>query len=64
MTGTDKKVSLYSRDLGFLTEITQLSDWSWSSKFRPKHQEIAITTNSGLISVQQLAKKNIFSSHH
>jgi hypothetical protein len=63
MTGTDKKVSLYSRDLGFLTELTTLNDWSWCTKFKGKTQELAITTNSGLISVQQLAKKNIFSSY-
>jgi hypothetical protein len=64
MTGTDKKVSLYSRDLGYLTEINSLNDWSWSTKFRPKHQEIAMTTNSGFITVHQLSKKNIFSCHH
>lgn len=63
MTGTDKKVCLYSRDLGFLTELNTMNDWSWCSKFRPKSQELAITTNSGLISFQQLAKKNIFSSY-
>ena len=63
MTGTDKKISLYSRDLGYLTELNTMNDWSWSTKFRPKSQELAITTNSGLISVQQLAKKNIFSSY-
>ena len=63
MTGTDKKISLYSRDLGYLTELNTMGDWSWSTKFRPKSQELAITTNSGLISVQQLAKKNIFSSY-
>jgi hypothetical protein len=38
MTGTDKKVSLYSRDLGYLTDIATLDDWSWSTKFRPKSQ--------------------------
>ena len=63
MTGTDKKISLYSRDLGYLTELNTLNDWSWCTKFRHKSQELAITTNSGLISVQQLAKKNIFSSY-
>jgi intraflagellar transport protein 122 len=64
MTGTDKKVSLYSRDLGYLTDIATLEDWSWSSKFRPKSQEIAMTTNSGFITIHQLSKKNIFSSYH
>ena len=63
MTGTDKKVSLYSRDLGYLTELTSLNDWSWCTKFRHKSQELAITTNSGWISLQQLAKKNIFSGY-
>lgn len=63
MTGTDKKVSLYSRDLGYLADITTLQDWSWSSKFRPHSQDIAMTTNSGHITVQQLAKKSVFSSH-
>ena len=63
MTGTDKKISLYSRDLGFLTDLHTLSDWSWCSRFRPKSQDIAITTNSGMINVQQLVKKNIFSCY-
>lgn len=38
MTGTDKKISLYSRDLGYLTELNTMNDWSWSTKFRPKSQ--------------------------
>jgi intraflagellar transport protein 122 len=63
MSGTDKKVCLYSRDLGLLAELTTLTDWSWCTRFRPKSQDIAITTNSGLISVQQLAKKSIFSGY-
>lgn len=64
MTGTDKKVCLYSRDLGYLTDVATMNDWSWCSKFRPKSQEMAMTTNSGFITVHQLSKKNIFSSYH
>ncbi len=63
MTGTDKKVSLYSRDLGYLTELNTLNDWSWCTRFKPKSQDLVLTTNSGWISVQQLAKKNVYSSY-
>lgn len=64
MTGTDKKISLYSRDLGHLADVTTLNDWSWCSKFRPKSQEIALTSNSGLITVQEISKKSISSTFH
>lgn len=64
MTGTDKKISLYSRDLGYLTDVATMNDWSWSSKFRPKSQDIAFTTNSGLITVHEISKKSISSSFH
>ena len=37
MTGTNKVISLYSRDLGYLTDVATMNDWSWSSKFRPKN---------------------------
>jgi Tfp pilus assembly protein PilO len=64
MTGTDKKISLYSRDLGYLADVTTMNDWSWCSKFRSKSNDLAITTNSGLITVQQISKKSISSTHH
>lgn len=64
MSGTDKKISLYSRDLGHLADVTTLTDWSWCSKFKPKSQEIAITSNSGLITIQEISKKTISCSHH
>lgn len=59
MSGTDKKISLYSRDLGHLVDISTLNDWSWSCKFKPRSQDIAITSNSGLIDVREISKKSI-----
>ena len=62
MTGSDKKISVYSRDLCYLSNLNNMDDVSFSTKFRPKSQELAITTESGLILVQQLTKKRVLRS--
>lgn len=51
VSGTNKKISVWSRDLGFLSDIVDTRDWSWSVKFRPKSMEMSVTTNDGLITM-------------
>ena len=63
MTDTNKKLSIWSRDLNYLGDLMELTDWSWKTSFRPKSNSIAITTNDGLISVREMSKKPIFSSY-
>jgi|JI6StandDraft_1071083.scaffolds.fasta_scaffold14263_4 intraflagellar transport protein 122 len=62
-SGANKKISVWSRDLGFLTDVVDVRDWSWCSKFRPKSMEIAVTTNDGVIALHELSKKPIFSNY-
>lgn len=62
-SGANKKISIWSRDLGFLADIVDLKDWSWCSKFKPKSMEVVVTTNDGTISIYELSKKPIFSNY-
>ena len=63
MAGTNKKLSIWTRDLNYLGDVMDLNDWSWKSCFRPKSNTIGITTNDGIITVRELSKKPIFSSY-
>lgn len=63
VSGANRKISVWSRDLGFLADVVEVRDWSWCAKFKPKSMEIAVTTNDGVIAVHELSKKPIFSNY-
>eukprot|EP01064_Diplonema_japonicum_P000248 TRINITY_DN10184_c2_g1_i1.p1 TRINITY_DN10184_c2_g1~~TRINITY_DN10184_c2_g1_i1.p1 ORF type:complete len:1221 (+),score=188.38 TRINITY_DN10184_c2_g1_i1:64-3726(+) len=58
--GSDKKVSLWTKEGVRLSTITEVDDWVWSVKQRPKLNFIAMGTNDGLIAMYQL----VFSTVH
>jgi len=58
--GSDKKVSLWTKEGVRLSTIHEVDDWVWTVRQRPKQNFVAIGTNDGQIAVYQL----IFSTVH
>ena len=54
LIGSDKKVSLYSRDLELQAELHETNEFSKAAKFRSNSMELAITTEPGYASVFEL----------
>lgn len=52
--GSDRRVTLYSRDGIRLTEIAEGDDWCWASKCQPGSSSVVMGTNSGVISMFKL----------
>ncbi|GBG34100.1 Intraflagellar transport protein 122-like [Hondaea fermentalgiana] len=53
--GSDRRVTLYSRDGIRLTEIAETDDWCWVSKGQPGTAAVAAGSNSGAISLFKLS---------
>mgnify|MGYP000585963297 FL=1 len=53
--GSDKKVTLWTKDGVKLGVIGEGKDWFWSCKVRPKHNCVAVGSNEGTISMYQLS---------
>lgn len=51
--GTDKKVSMYTRDGTFLKTIVEREDWVWAVAARPKQKYLAVGSNDGTIAMVQ-----------
>eukprot|EP00899_Mesostigma_viride_P007013 jgi/Mesvir1/16312/Mv12764-RA.1 len=58
--GTDRKVSLATKEGTTLTTMAERDDWVWCIRPRPKQNYIAVGCNDGTISMYQL----IFSTVH
>eukprot|EP00898_Chlorokybus_atmophyticus_P005973 jgi/Chlat1/6377/Chrsp44S05756 len=58
--GTDRKVSLVTKEGTKLTTVCERDDWVWCCRPRPQHNFIAVGCNDGTIAVYQL----IFSTVH
>jgi|Transcript_6974 intraflagellar transport protein 122 len=58
--GSDRKVSLWTKEGVRLNTIAEMEDWVWSVKQRPKQNFVAVGTNDGQITMYQL----IFSTVH
>ena len=58
--GSDKKVSLWTKEGVRLSTITEADDWVWCVAQRPKLNFVAMGTNDGLIATYQL----VFSTVH
>lgn len=59
IAGNNKKVSLYTREGGFLMDACVANDWVWNTKLKPKSTLIACGTNDGDIFVQELLSDNV-----
>eukprot|EP01065_Artemidia_motanka_P014262 TRINITY_DN1821_c0_g1_i1.p1 TRINITY_DN1821_c0_g1~~TRINITY_DN1821_c0_g1_i1.p1 ORF type:complete len:1247 (+),score=460.03 TRINITY_DN1821_c0_g1_i1:89-3829(+) len=58
--GSDKKVSLWTKEGVRLSTIHDVDDWVWTVRQRPKQNFVAIGTNDGQIAMYQL----VFSTVH
>eukprot|EP01006_Ploeotia_vitrea_P032643 TRINITY_DN64821_c0_g1_i1.p1 TRINITY_DN64821_c0_g1~~TRINITY_DN64821_c0_g1_i1.p1 ORF type:complete len:1202 (-),score=127.96 TRINITY_DN64821_c0_g1_i1:106-3711(-) len=58
--GSDRKVSLWTKEGVKLTTISEMDDWVWAVRQRPKQNFVAVGTNDGTITMYQL----IFSTVH
>eukprot|EP00735_Rhodelphis_limneticus_P013896 TRINITY_DN7858_c0_g1::TRINITY_DN7858_c0_g1_i1::g.23657::m.23657 TRINITY_DN7858_c0_g1::TRINITY_DN7858_c0_g1_i1::g.23657 ORF type:complete len:1206 (-),score=375.70,sp/A8WGF4/IF122_XENTR/55.15/0.0,WD40/PF00400.27/1e+02,WD40/PF00400.27/1.8e-10,WD40/PF00400.27/5.9e+02,WD40/PF00400.27/14,WD40/PF00400.27/0.33,WD40/PF00400.27/13,WD40/PF00400.27/0.039,WD40/PF00400.27/1.9e+02,Coatomer_WDAD/PF04053.9/43,Coatomer_WDAD/PF04053.9/56,Coatomer_WDAD/PF04053.9/70,Coatomer_WDAD/PF04053.9/0.32,Coatomer_WDAD/PF040 len=60
VAGSDKKVTLRTKEGVRLTTIAEKEDWVWCARNRPKQNYVAVGCNDGTISTYQL----IFSTVH
>lgn len=60
MGGSDRKISLYTRDGVFLKVIAEREDWIWSVKSRPKSKYVSVGCNDGAVSMYH----TVFSTVH
>eukprot|EP00906_Rhabdomonas_costata_P031099 RCo043952 len=58
--GSDRKVSLWTKEGVRLTTVAEMEDWVWSVRQRPKQNFVVVGTNDGQITMYQL----IFSTVH
>lgn len=58
--GSDRKVSLWTKEGVRLTTIAEMEDWVWCVQQRPKQNFVAVGTNDGQVTMYQL----IFSTVH
>ena len=49
--GSDKKVTLWTKEGVYLAVVCEKDDWVWAVKGRPKHKFIACGSNDGTVSV-------------
>jgi intraflagellar transport protein 122 len=58
--GSDKKVSMFTKEGVFLAVVAERDDWVWSVKARPKQKFLAVGCNDGTIATFQ----TLFSTVH
>lgn len=58
--GSDRKVSMYTKEGVFLKVVAEQEDWVWSVKSRPKQKFLAVGCNDGVVALYQ----TIFSTVH
>ena len=58
--GSDRKVSLYTKDGVFLRVIAEREDWVWTVQARPKHKCLGVGCNDGAVGMYQ----TVFSTVH
>ena len=51
IAGSNRKVSLYTRDGVFLRQVTEKEDWVWTVKARPKAKQLLLGCNDGLVAM-------------
>jgi intraflagellar transport protein 122 len=60
MGGSDRKISMYTKDGVFLKVIAEREDWIWAVKSRPKAKFVCVGCNDGAVSMYS----TIFSTVH
>ncbi len=55
MSGSNKKVTLWTKEGVCIGTVAEESDWIWACQLRPKHNSVAIGSNDGVIGVFQMS---------
>lgn len=63
LCGSDKKVSIWTKELVCLGSIVTQKDWIWCAKVRPKVNCIGLGTNDGTIAVYQIGFSIVHGIH-
>ncbi|PRP80717.1 hypothetical protein PROFUN_11590 [Planoprotostelium fungivorum] len=58
--GSDKKVSLWTKEGVRLTTVIEKSDWFWACKVKPRQNYVATGSNDGTVTLSQM----VFSTVH
>jgi len=53
--GSDKKVSIWTKELVCLGNVCTMSDWVWCVRVRPKVNCVGLSTNDGKVALYQIA---------
>lgn len=57
--GSDRKISLYTKDGVFLRAIAEREDWVWTVQARPKHKYLAVGCNDGAVGMYQTVTERV-----
>lgn len=52
--GTNKKVSLWTKELNYLGDVCEKSSWVWDAKVKAKQNVVAVVTNDGNIAMHEI----------
>eukprot|EP00760_Papus_ankaliazontas_P010181 PhM_4_TR1421/c0_g1_i1/m.66679/K19656/IFT122; intraflagellar transport protein 122 len=59
--GSDRKVTLFTKEGIKLSTVTEVDDWVWAIRQRPKQNFIAVGTNDGHVNMVQLSFSTVHS---
>jgi len=52
--GTNKKASLWTKELNYLDDVSEKKGWVWDCKVKPKQNMVALTTEDGNIAMHDI----------
>ncbi|ESL10984.1 hypothetical protein TRSC58_01275 [Trypanosoma rangeli SC58] len=64
VSGSDHKVTLYTKDGNMLVDVVNADDWVWSACQRPGSPQICYGTNDGKLSVIEITVPTVHSIYH
>lgn len=64
ISGSDHKVTLYTKDGNMLVKVAEADDWVWSAHQRPGALQVCCGTNDGSITVLDIAVPAVHSIYH
>lgn len=54
MGGTNKKASLWTKELNYLGDVCEKGSWIWDAKIKPKQNIAAVVTDDGVIAMHEI----------
>ncbi|RNF17244.1 intraflagellar transport 122-like protein [Trypanosoma conorhini] len=64
VSGSDHKVTLYTKDGNMLVNVVNANDWIWSVHQRPGSPQVCCGTNDGNLSAIEIAVPTVHSIYH